>query len=137
MPEVCLKQMHQWKSIGFTELLLKCSRIKERKTPTLYIDHLLKKHKPKPLRNFELQPHHVELLRFLLGPANISEVFFAEIVNQCTRYPSVFDQADTLKLFLDDCVRLYERSTIHPGTPVGVIAVQSFSERLTQATLNR
>lgn len=39
-------------------------------------------------------------------------------------------------VMIDQMVQLYERHQIEPGTNIGVFSVQSFSERLTQATLN-
>lgn len=38
--------------------------------------------------------------------------------------------------FIHTCVNYFKKCQVDPGTPIGVISVQSFSERLTQSTLN-
>lgn len=126
-----------WKNIGYIDLLLKCSKIREKRIPNLYVDHLLKRHTRAPTaERLVISRQDVETIKEHTANTNISEMFFYELINICMKHPEILQDKQVLLKFLNDCLIHYERCSIEPGTPVGVIAVQSFSERLTQATLN-
>lgn len=135
------RTIKEWKRSGVTSLLSKCSLQKERKSPILYMDHILNKF-TKQINTDYVPTQITERFyeRFLDGfgesIANYSEEFIVSVFRYCTIDTRIFNCEDILVGFINACKDHHERCVISPGTPVGVVAVQSFSERLTQATLN-
>lgn len=126
----CLKN-----DIGDIACLLKCFERGEQetlKTQTLYIDHILDKCRCR-VRHVHHKVHLDGVLslleRYLVG---CSEVFIKHVLSSISEccFNTDFDK------LLGEIRKHHDMSTVSPGEAVGAISVQSFSERLTQATLN-